>query len=175
MSSLKTFFTKEVIVILYYATGLEKTEEDYEMLLQEVKAYRQLYGQTFGFCEELDIENVSNPEYELLKRDEEILEEMLKNWDSSKSLVKKQNKYQKTKKLKHQNKTLEQAKLKKIANMAWWPVYYNEESERYIRCYYSRKRKYAKICSNKIVRKAQEFSLKGAGYRKLFDYWWEIF
>jgi hypothetical protein len=57
----------------------------------------------------------------------------------------------------------------------WWAVSYDKETDRYKRYYYSGRKKYAKYCTNRKVRKTNDFPLKDAGYRKCFDYWWTVF
>ena len=66
-------------------------------------------------------------------------------------------------------------KLLKLAQTSSWNIYYNEKENRYIRCYYSGRKGFAKWCSDKAVRNNDDFSLKGAGYRKVFNFWYTVF
>ena len=56
-------------------------------------------------------------------------------------------------------------------------VYFDKDKNRYIR-YYASKRsgntKYLKRQSNKRVRRSQS-SMRHGQYKRLFDYWWELF
>jgi hypothetical protein len=75
----------------------------------------------------------------------------------------------------YKRKQITKDKLIKLSKTSCYFVYYNEKEDRYVRWYLSGVRKYAKWCSDRAVRNRNDFSLKGAGYRKCFDYWWTIF
>lgn len=160
---------------MFYATGEEKTREDYEMLQQEIEAYRTLDGLSFKFGDELivnDGEYGYGSEDGYLGIDAQNICDMLDYWHEDKSIKTKSNKQRLNK---HERKKLDQQKLKKLSQLRWYTVYYKEDENRYIKIYYSGARKYAKYCSNRKVRNSNNFSLRGGGYRKVFDYWWCIF
>lgn len=161
---------------MYYTTGKEKTKEDYEILLQEIKAYRSLDGQDFQFSNELVINDGEfhyGSEDGYLGIEQQYLEEIIHWWDwcrepyKYKVLKYKLNRYYK--------KQLEQKKLKKLSKIAWPMAYFNEDKLRYVRCYLSGSKGYAKWCSKRKVRNVNDFPLVGNGYRKVFDYWNTIF
>lgn len=52
-------------------------------------------------------------------------------------------------------------------------VYYDRRKGRLMRFYQSRMAKYLRRCGNKRVRNA-EITLQHGGYRKIYDYWWEL-
>lgn len=56
-------------------------------------------------------------------------------------------------------------------------AYYNEKKKRYIKCPSSNTPGYTKSLrkiSNRRVRKS-DIPLKGCSYKKLYDYWWELY
>jgi len=160
---------------MFYAIGEEKTKEDYEILQQEIEAYRTLDGLSFQFGNELIINNGEfgyGSEDGYLGMDAQNLCELLEYWDEDNPVKKKKNKNNKRLN-KYERKKLTQQKYKKLSQLKrWWTVYYNEDEDRYIKIYYSGRRKYAKYYSNKKVRNTNDFPLRGNGYRKVFDYWW---
>ncbi len=162
---------------MFYATGEEKTKEDYEILQQEIEAYRTLDGHSFKFGNELIINDGEfgyGSEDGYLGMVAQDLREKLEYWDEDNPIKKTKNK-NKPRLNKYERKKLTQEKYKKLSQLRWWTVYYKEDEDRYIKIYYSGARKYVKYCSNRKVRNSNNFSLKGGGYRKVFDYWWYIF
>lgn len=141
---------------MFYATGNEKTKEDFEVLLQELTAY-------------LELGNGHEDAY--LKNDIKIIESILRNWQrkyiSGQCRTHKLNRYER--------KKITQQRYKRLHKLRWWTVYYKEEENRYIKIFYSGRRKYAKYCSNRKVRNSNEFSLRGGGYRRVYDFWWTVF
>jgi hypothetical protein len=161
---------------MFYATGEEKTKKDYEILQQEIEAYRTLDGQSFKFGNELivnDDEYGYGSEDGYLGIDAQNLREKLDYWHEDK-IIKKVKNNNKQRLNKYERKKIDQQRLKRLSNH-WWTVYYKEDENRYIKIYYSGRRKYAKYCSNRKVRNSNDFPLRGNGYRKVFDYWWTIF
>jgi len=159
---------------MFYATGEEKTKEDYEILQQEIEAYRTLDGLSFKFGNELIINDGEfgyGSEDGYLGIVAQDLRELLEYWDDDRTVNKIKNKRNKPRLNKYERKKLTQQKYKNLSKLRWWTVYYNENEDRYIKIYYSGARKYAKYCSNRKVRNSNNFSLKGGGYRKVFDYW----
>jgi hypothetical protein len=72
---------------------------------------------------------------------------------------------------KHKRKLITKNKLIKLSKIHWSLVYIDEVNNRYKKIYYSGRKGVAKWCSKRKVRNSKGFSLKGAGYRKCFDYW----
>ena len=95
------------------------------------------------------------------------------NIQNTNNLVKVKNK--KYKQNRYSRKMIGRHKLKKLYQTSLWTVNYNEEENRYIRCYYSGRKGFAKWCSDKAVRNSNNFPLRGAGYRKCFNYWYTVF
>lgn len=160
---------------MFYATGEEKTKEDYEILQQEIEAYRTLDGLSFQFGNELIINDGEfgyGSEDGYLGMVAQDLREKLEYWDEDRVTKKKKNKPRLNK---YERRKLTQQKYKKLSQLRWWTVHYKEDEDRYIKVYYSGRRNYAKYCSNRKVRNNNDFSLRGGGYRKVFDYWWCIF
>lgn len=162
---------------MFYATGEEKTREDYEILQQEIEAYRALDGLSFKFGDELivnDGEYGYGSEDDYLKIDAQNINEKLNYWHEDNPIQKVKNN-NKQRLNKYERKKIDQQKLKRLSKLSWYTVYYKEDENRYIKIYYSGARKYAKYCSNRKVRNSNNFPLRGGGYRKVFDYWWCIF
>ena len=158
-----------------------KTKEDAIIALEEIKAYQELEGLSFDFGNGLIQNDLSyGTEHVYWKMDAKVLEEIIEDWEEDiewanwlKSQSKK--KYKKQKLNRYYRKTIDKRKLIKLSKTSWWIVYYNEKENRYIRCYYSGRKSYAKWCSDKTVRNSNDFSLIGAGYRKCFNYWYTVF
>lgn len=147
--------------------------EEYMLDLEEIKAYRSLEGESFDFGTGL-IENELSygTEEAIWEMEQQDLEETIKWWNGNKEHTKRKRKY----KLNHYfKKQIDSIKLKQLSKVSWFPVYYSDSKKRYIRCYLSGRRRYAKWCSNRAVRNRNDFSLKCAGYRKVYDYWWCVF
>lgn len=56
-------------------------------------------------------------------------------------------------------------------------AYYNEEKNRYVKCSSCNNPGYSKSLrkiSNRKVRR-NDIPLKGCSYKKVFDYWWELY
>lgn len=102
------------------------------------------------------------------------LEDMIKYWDYEHHFDNNIIHINNNKLNKYKRKRITQKKIKKINNILWWASSFEKEGY-YKRYYYSGRKKYAKHCSNKIIRHTSDFPLKGGGYKKAFDYWWNIF
>ena len=53
-------------------------------------------------------------------------------------------------------------------------VWYDEEKGRYIRCYQPRRAKFVKRKCNRAVRRYQGALPTKGSYRKVSEYWWDI-
>lgn len=169
---------------MFYSSDLQ-TKENYEILLQEIKAYRELESHEFNF-NGIILKNTN--EYNLgsedayYEMDIQSLEEILEYWDNNSSNTTKKYKKFKIKLNKHSRKQITKDKLLKLNNYGkWWTTYeqINDEGKSYIiRCYIGNNKNsrttYHKKKANKKVRKYKGM-LKRSNYRKIYDYWWEVF
>lgn len=156
--------------------------EKEELLLDliEVRAYRELQSEPFDFGTGL-IENDSKfSEDAYYKMEENEILEKLRDLEEGKT---KKNKQVNNKKIKNKRKYYldkkAEKRMKKLHEIGVYQVYeaINEDTgEKYMDKFYLSGRKgFAKRQSNKKVRKSNNFPLKGGGYRKVYDYWWEVF
>jgi len=157
-----------------YNEDIIETKQDAINQLKEIEAYRNLEGLSFDFGNGLIQNDLSyGTEEAYWEMDIQDLEDLIEYWDYD---IKSQSKKKHRQRLnKHIRKMIGKRKLIKLSKTSSWTVYYNEEENRYIRCYYSGRKGFAKWCSKRAVRNRNDFSLKGAGYRKCFDYWDTVF
>lgn len=80
---------------------------------------------------------------------------------------------QKYKLNRYYKKQIDKYKLDKLVNVNWWSVSTRKPYKR--RVYYSGRKGTIKRISNKKVRKYKGDIADGAGYRKIYDYWYELF
>lgn len=136
----------------------------------ELETYRTLSGRSFDFGNGLINDDSTQSEDTYWKMMQWDIERAIDNLQYYKVSRKKKHK------LNHyKRKQVDKNKLIKLSKTSSWNIYYNEEENRYIRCYYSGRKGFAKWCSDRAVRNSNNFPLKGAGYRKVFDYWYSIF
>jgi hypothetical protein len=70
-------------------------------------------------------------------------------------------------------KQIDKHKLNKLKICGWWMV---GECDTHLYRYYKGKRsKYLKQISNKKVRRCNDIPLKGNGFHKVYDYWYELY
>jgi hypothetical protein len=155
-----------------YDGGELKTKQDYIEQLKEIEAYRSLDGLPFDFGTGLIPNEMSlGSEDAYYEMDIQNLEGIIEYWDYVDD-TKKRRKY-KDKLFKYYKRKIDQKKLSKLYNETWWAVQDCGEYKK--RCYIGSRTTFLKKYSNKIVRRyVNEVSVKGNGYRRLFDYWWEI-
>jgi len=146
-----------------------KTKEDLIIDWNEIEAYRRLSGEPFDFGTGLITDDSSESEDAYWK---------IEQWDIEKALDDKEDVYlyrskrkRKYKLNRYNRKFIDRVKLKKLSNRAY-TIYFNEEKGIYTRFYLSGCKQYAKWCSDRAVRNRNDFPLRGAGYRKVYDYWW---
>ena len=160
------------MIIIKHINKQQQLEELY-IDWNELEAYRNLNGQSFNFgtglitCDSSKSEDVY---YKMEQWDIENDIDYLENNHQNKTNQKIKNRLNK-----YGWKQIDKIKLKKLSKISWWNCYFNEEENRYIRCYLSGRKGYAKWYSKRIVRRRNDFSLKGSGYRKVYDYWNCIF
>lgn len=133
---------------------------------KEIRAYRELEGQTFDFGQgKMKTESSEDAYYEMCLPKERG---EVKNYQ-----IKKSKKKPKIRLNKYERKKINKKQLKKLRNEIWWGVYDNGEYLK--RCYLSRRKKNAKRASNRKVRRYKGEISNGGHYRKFYDYWWEVF
>ena len=157
---------------------MDKQLQEYILDWIELDAYRSLEGVPFDFGTGL-IENELSygTEEAIWEMEQQQLEEIIDFWEVEKTWSRwlKSKNRKKKHKLNHYKKNhIDKIKLKKLYDYVY-TVYFNEAEQRYKRFYLSGCRKYAKWCTNRKVRNADDFPLKGGGYRKTFNYWWVVF
>ena len=161
-----------MIIIKHINKQQQQLEELYADW-DELETYRRLNGQSFDFGTGLITWDDPKNEDIFLKMEQLDIENYMDNLENN-----HQNKFnQKIRKRlnKYSRKQIDKIKLKKLSKISWWNCYFNEKENRYIRCYLSGRKGYAKWCSKKAVRHRNDFSLKGNGYRRVYDYWNCIF
>lgn len=77
----------------------------------------------------------------------------------------------------YKRKRYDRRKLKKLylLNNYYAGVIYNEDTGSYRRYYRSQVSKYLKNVSNRKVRRRKLENLQHGDYKKVFDYWWELY
>ncbi len=152
-----------------------RTLEELKGDLVEVRAYRALQNEPFDFGTGIIKNNSNNSEdayYEM--QEQEIIEE-INRIEATKiekeRELQKRNRYYSDKKAKN--------RLKKLYEQGVYSVYKaknKDTGKEYLyKFYLSGRKKMAKKQTNKKVRNKNNFPLKGAGYRKVYDYWWEVY
>ena len=138
-----------------------------------LEAYRDLQGESFDFGTGLIANEGQESEDVCWKMQQWDIENALDHLDfirDNYSLRK-----HKRKRRKSRTKDIDNRKLKKLAEISWFPVYYNKSKGRYIRSYVSGRRNFAKWWTNRTIRHTNDFPLSRNGYRRVVDYWWIIF
>jgi hypothetical protein len=158
-------------------TNINDIITELQLDLIEVLAYRELDSQEFDFN---DMPTRNTNEFNLgsedayYEMDIENINQAILDLKYQKYINRNIIKTKKPKLNQYQRKLIDRQKLKKLINYSWWTVYYHEEEDWYERCYVSGRKGYAKYCSRRKVRHTNEFKLKGNGYRKVYDYWWDV-
>ena len=145
----------------------------------EIRAYRDLESEIFDFGNgEMKIEGWYGSEDVYLKMSlpeyyyEPEYEEFIQTYSNH-----KRNKYKckKHKLNRYAKKQIDKKKIQKLYSIGFWWTIGKCDTHLY-RCYKGSRSKYLKRVSNKVVRKSKvRLSGKGNIYKKLFDYWWELF
>lgn len=154
-----------------------RTLEELKGDLVEVRAYRALQNEPFDFGTGVIKNNSNNSEDAYYKmQEQEIIEEInrveaVEFEKEKRRYLKKENRYYSDKKAKN--------RLKKLHEQGVYSVYKaknKDNGKEYLyKFYLSGRKKMAKKQTNKKVRNRNNFPLKGAGYRKVYDYWWEVY
>jgi len=145
-------------------------KEDIQILINELEAYRILDGRPFDFGTGL-IENDSSfgSEDVYYRMDIQSLEELLLDYKVVNTKKKKVrlNRYAR--------KKIRNRRLNRLNRTKTITVSYSDDKRRLIHYYESGRRGHAKWRSRKVVRKSSDFSTKKSNsYRKLYDYWNDI-
>ena len=150
-----------------------KTKQDAIDTLEEIRAYQNLEGLSFDFGNGLIQNDLSyGTEYVYWKMDAQVLEDIIEDWEYD---YKSQSNNSRQRPNKHYRKIIGIRKLKKLLKSSCYTVYYNEKENRYVRWYLSGRKGFAKWCSDRAVRNRNDFPLRGAGYKRCYDYWWQVF
>lgn len=145
--------------------------------LAEVKAYRDLQSEPFDFGSGLITNDSKESEDAYYEMQEQDLEELLDNIESEINEVERKNRKRLNR---YARKQRAKRKKKRLADQGVYFVYEKECREtgnKYVTQFYlTGSRKLAKRETNRKIRNSKnDFSLKGGGYRKKFDYWWTVF
>lgn len=147
-----------------------KSKEELIIDWYELEAYRSLNGQPFDFGTGLITRDDPASEEVYWKMEQWDIENMIDDLENNQYIIKR-----KSKRIKYKTKEIDKQKLKKLAQISWFPVYYSEDKGRYVRCYVSGCRKHAKWLTNRVIRHTNDFPLRGNGYRRVVDYWGILF
>ena len=143
-----------------------------ECTLEEVIAYRKLESEYFDFGEGL-MSPLSG------RQSEDVYYEMRVQWEEELQLEQKyyyvnhkSKSKRKTQLNQYARKQICKAKLDKLYNEGgWWTVW--DKGTHKVRCYISPRAKHHKKYSNKKVRKTQNIGNYN-NYKKVYDFWWEV-
>ena len=153
--------------------SINKRIQEAKLDLIEVKAYRALqssHSSEDGYYE-IEEQNIEDYLGELLDKKDLIINNINNNTYNvhSNKYKKRPNRYLRKKIILQKYK-----KLSKNLYKSWYAIYFSEKKQRYIRIYNSNCRQWASKCSEKKVRKSNDFKLKGSNFKKVYDFWWEI-
>jgi hypothetical protein len=150
-----------------------KTKQDYINLLEEIESYRSLDGKDFDFGTGTIVNDMSyGSEDAYYEMDIQTLEEIIKWWEyDNKPKIKHKLRYKPSR---YYLKEKERKRLNYLSKVSWHLVIERDDFKQ--RCYLGKRSAYLKKKSNKKVRKYNRgLPIKGNTYRKIFDYWWEMF
>lgn len=151
---------------------MNKTLQEYIDDWNDLEAYRNLQKQPFDFGTGLITDDSIQSEDGFWKMEQWNIESAIEDLISNSTKIK----YFKSKLNHYNKKQITKIKLIKLFKIGgWYSISYDEDTGRYIRYYYSGRRGFAKWCSDRAVRNRNDFSLKGGGYKKVYDYWNTVF
>jgi hypothetical protein len=153
---------------------------DIQLTLIELNAYRILNGQSFDFGNGLIINDSKISEDVYWKMEQYDLEELISGYFLlmneedyiDRDLKKKKYKYRLNK---YERKQIDNKKLNKLYEIGKYSCGISEYKGYLARWYMSGRKKYVKKYSNSKVRKFKDFKLKCAGYRRVFNYWNNVY
>lgn len=142
--------------------------------IDEIRAFRELEGESFDFGEGLmDMKNAKYSEdayYEMCLPEESGYDEYDYEYNYKTYEPESKQKYGLNR---YYKKQIDKHRLDKLVNYGWWIVSTRKSYKR--RIYFSGRKGTIKHISNKKVRKYKGDIADGAGYRKIYDYWYELF
>jgi len=141
--------------------------------IDEIRAYRESESEVFDFGEgEMKMDGWYGSEdayYEMCLPEESGTNLEMDEYYCTKPRLKKRHKYRLHK---YYRKQIGKKKLEKLSKVGWWIV--SDKGTHKTRCYYSGRKTTIKKISNKKVRKYKNLG-NYANYRKVYDYWYELF
>jgi len=137
----------------------------------ELEAYRSLNGIPFDFGSGVVTDDSKESEDVYWKMSQQDIEDCIEEFEESPQL----NKRKKNHPNRYERKYAKRNRLEEIHKQSLHPVWYDKEEQRYRRCYYSSRKKFAKKQTNRKIRHTKDFSASGSEYRKLFNYWGSVF
>jgi len=137
----------------------------------ELEAYRSLNGKPFDFGNGLVTDDSKESEDVYWKMSQQDIEDCIEEFEESPQPKTRK----KSRPNRYERKYIERKRLSEIYEESWHPVWYDKDSQRYKRCYYSGRKGFAKRQSNRKIRHTKDFDANGGMYRKLYDYWWNVF
>lgn len=148
-----------------------KTKQDYINQFNEINAYATLDGEDFDFGTGVINNDMSygseDAYYEMELQD---LAEIIEYWEDEKPKKKSKRKQRRDRRSMKQKENQRMEFLKEIH----WGVVTDMNGFNQ-RIYRGKRSRYLKKKSNKQVRKYKDKIASGAGYRKVFDFWWELY
>jgi len=160
---------------MIYKNYNQKIKENINIEIEEFETYRNLDGDAFDFGNGLIKNDMSfGSEDVYYKITINSLKELL--YELENKHIKQKNK--KPRVNRYKRKKITKYKLEKLYKKSWMQVYYSEKKQRYIKCYISNRKKYAKYCTNRKIRNGNSNNfkmLKSCSYRRVYDYWWNVY
>lgn len=164
--------------------NINKEIEETELDLIEIRAYRTLQSAPFDFgAGIIYCDGIYGSEDAYYEMEEQELEDYLYgligekrfNYNHSDNIPKKKLRKRLNKYLRKKITLQKYKKLSKSLRHSWYGIYYSEEKQRYIRIYFSGSRKVIRKESEKKVRRINDFKFKGSNFKKVYDFWYELF
>lgn len=158
-------------------------EEEYILDIKELIAYRTLEGQDFDFGNGLIKNDLTfGTEEAYWQMEQQDLESIICDDDGDKDGYVSKFDWLRKPKLKipklypYYRKKITRHKLIKLKDIARWIyVSYDEYKKYYSRRHGGQKvKRDLKQISRRKVRNRKDFLLRGNGYKRVYDYWWEL-
>ena len=151
---------------------------DIQLTLIELNAYRILNGQSFDFGNGLITNDSKISEDVYWKMEQYDLEELISGYFllmNEEDYIDRDFTKKKSRLNKYERKQIDNKKLNKLYQIGKYSCGVSEYKGHLARWYMSGRKKYAKKYSNSKVRKFKDFKLKCAGYRRVFNYWINVY
>ena len=154
----------------------KKYIEGLELDLIEIYAYRELQSQGFNFRYGYVPNNKIQSEDVYFKMEQLDLEELYEYSTDLEYQIDMYHRHKKIRLNRHARKAITQKKLKSHYSHYHGMCYWHDEKNIFVR---DTGRKIRKRCIKKQARKKtrrrkNDFPLKGNGFHKIFDFWWEL-